>query len=400
MIFWALVLSVVECTALPVLYGIALLGRGRSGRIDVGLGPEPLINNIYHQRALVRRGYTAETFVNSVSFITGAFDVRGDRMLAWVPSVVLRAHLVSLWLSARVLWRYRVIYISFNGGPLGGTLWLWRHEPKLLRAAGVRTLILPYGSDVQDMQLSPNLHFKHAKSADYPNDRRRINAVKRQVGLWTRRADHIIGGCEWVDYMGHWDTLLLAHFSIDTEWWSDPAPRPAAPDRPLRILHAPNHRTIKGTRFFIAAVDELRAEGVPVELQLLERVPNDRVRDAIREADVIADQLIVGWYAMFALEGMAMRKPVLCNLRPDLKQLYERAGLVRPGEFPIVECTPETVKEAIRDLVRRRAELPALGERSRDFAIRHHSLDAVGAHFDRINRRLGVTPVPKPVVTA
>ena len=94
----------IEATlGLPVLGAIALLGRGRSKPIDVGLGPEPLINNIYHKRALTGRGYRAETFVSSVSFITGAFDVRGDRRLAWLPSVVLRAHLVSLLLSARVL---------------------------------------------------------------------------------------------------------------------------------------------------------------------------------------------------------------------------------------------------------------------------------------------------------
>lgn len=393
MFLWAFILSAVEMAALPVLFVVAWVAKRRDKPIDVGLGPEPLINNIYHKRALVARGYRAETFVSSVSFITGAFDVRADRMLAWLPSIVLRAHLVSLLLAVRVLWRYRAIYISFNGGPLGsGTLWLWRFEPKLLRAGGVRSLILPYGSDVQDMQLSPNLHFKHAKSQDYPTDRRRIGTVKRQVRLWTRQATHIIGGCEWVDYMGHWDTLMLAHFSIDTTWWSDEAPAAPVVDRPLRILHAPNHRTIKGTRFFIEAVEQLRAEGCPVELILLERVPNDRVRDTIRSADVIADQLIVGWYAMFALEGMAMCKPVLCYLRPDLKALYERAGLIAPGEIPIVECSPETVKAAIRDLVERRSELPALGRRSREYALRHHSLDAIGAVFDRINRKMGVDP--------
>ena len=31
--------------------------------------------------------------------------------------------------------------------------------------------------------------------------------------LWTRRADHIVGGGAWVDYMGHWDTLMLAPFA-------------------------------------------------------------------------------------------------------------------------------------------------------------------------------------------
>jgi len=386
-------LAVAECLVAPLLCIVAVLARCRSKEIDVGLGPEPLINNVYHKRALARYGYSAETFVNSVYFITAAFDIRGDRWLTWLRPSAVRLRVVSVLLAMRVLWRCRSLYISFNGGPLGGaTVWLWRLEPALLRLARVRTLILPYGSDVQDMQLSPNLTFKHAKGQDYPNDRRRVSRVKGQVSLWTRRADHIIGGCEWVDYMGHWDTLMLAHFSIDTEAWASEPALAAAEDRPLRIVHAPNHRTIKGTRFFVEAVEQLRAEGRAVELVLLERVPNDRIRETIRAADVVADQLVVGWYAMFALEGMAMRKPVLCYLRPDLKQLYERAGLIEPGEIPIVECTPETVKAAIVGLLERRCELGAIGERGRAFALRHHSLAAVGAVFDRINRKLGVQP--------
>lgn len=395
MALWVIFLAGIEALALPVLAAVAVVARFRRKPVDVGLGPEALINNIYHRRALLARGYSAETFVSAVSFITGQFDVRGDRMFTWLPGRVLRAHAVALWFAVRVMWRYRVLYISFNGGPLGsGAIWLDRLEPRLLRIARVRTLILPYGSDVQDMQLSPNLAFKHAKSQDYPADRKRIARVKRQVRRWTQHADHLIGGCEWVDYMGHWDTLMLAHFSIDTAWWT-PAESAPRGDGPLRILHAPNHRTIKGTRCFVASVEALRAEGVPVELQLLERVPNDQVRAAIRAVDVVADQLIVGWYAMFALEGMAMEKPVLCHLRPDLKALYEREGLVAPGEIPIIECTPENVKEVVRDLVARRGELREIGRRSREFAIRHHSIDAIGAVFERINRRLGVAPADR-----
>jgi hypothetical protein len=391
-----LFLAGLELVFAPILVVVACLGRLRTKEIDVGLGPEPLINNIYHKRALVRHGYTAETFVNAVYFITTQFDVRGDHLLPWLRYNLLRLHLISMVLAVRVLWRYRTIYISFNGGPLGAVMvWLWRFEPTLLRLGRVRTLILPYGSDVQDMQLSSNFTFKHAKSMDYPGERRRIARVKRQVRLWTVRADHIIGGCEWVDYMGHWDTLMLAHFSIDTEWWSSDEPSTETdPSRPFRIIHAPNHRAIKGTQYFITAVEELRAEGLAVELVLLEKVPNDRIRDTIRAADAVADQLVVGWYAMFALEGMAMRKPVFCFLRPDLKELYTRAGLIRRGEIPIVDCAPETVKDAIRDLMQRRTEIPALGQRSRDFVLRHHSLEAVGATFARINRVLGVEPRP------
>ncbi len=39
---------------------------------------------------------------------------------------------------------------------------------------------------------------------------------------------------------------------------------------------ADNHRHFKGTGYLLAAVDRLKAEGYPLELRLVERIPNDR----------------------------------------------------------------------------------------------------------------------------
>lgn len=85
----------------------------------------------------------------------------------------------------------------------------------------------------------------------------------------------MINGCDWVDFTYHWDTLTLAHFSIDIAKFSiyrkDPSfyKRQYTLDNPLKILHATNHFAMKGTNFFIKAVEELKSEGFPVELVLL-----------------------------------------------------------------------------------------------------------------------------------
>ena len=54
---------------------------------------------------------------------------------------------------------------------------------------------------------------------------------------------------------------------------------------------------------------------------------------------------------MFALEAMALEKPVLCFLRPDLLEFYIAADLLEPGEIPIINCSPATVKDTLRQLV-------------------------------------------------
>ena len=77
------------------------------------------------------------------------------------------------------------------------------------------------------------------------------------------------------------------------------------------VAHGPTNREVKGTAQVIAAVDALRAEGVPVRLDLIEGVTATRRWRASRAADVIVDQLRLGWYGGLAVEGMALGRPVL-----------------------------------------------------------------------------------------
>jgi len=364
---------------------LCLLSRFLRKPFDVGLGPEPLINNIYHKRALVAKGYRVQTFVSQVYFITAEFDVRADLIF---KNGVSKAFLPYYLFAISVL-RYKSIYIYFNGGPLGLTPF-WRIEPFFYRLANVKVVVMPYGSDVQDLSRSPNLLFKNAVARDYPRHRLSRKRTVKRIDLWTRHASHVIGGCEWVDYMYYWSTLMLAHFSIDTDAWQPVEEKEK--NSTFRIFHAPNHRNIKGTAHFIKAVEELKREGLDVELVMREKVPNTEIKKLIASADMVADQLIMGWYAMFALEAMSMEKPVLCYLREDLKELYTAAGLIEKDEIPIVNCNLFTIKDTIREFVKNRDRLKDIGKRSRQYVVKHHSLDYVGEVFARINSSMGITP--------
>ena len=186
---------------------------------------------------------------------------------------------------------------------------------------------------------------------------------------------------------------MLAHFSIDTDLWRfNPDGKIPRSDKPLRVLHAPNHRELKGTSYIIQATEDLCLEGVLVELVLVEKMPNDQLRKLMMNIDVVADQLIIGWYAMFALEAMSLGKPVLCYVRKDLEQLYIDAGIIGVDEIPVIHCSPSTVKDVLRRLALNRNELQSIGQRGRVFVEKHHSLECIGKTFDRINRSIGVNP--------
>jgi len=380
---------VFETVALPFVFIMALLVGCCKKKLDVGLGPFPLINNIYHKRALELAGYSAETFVSQVWHITSNFDVRFDNH--WLSkSIIFRKIFLNLYIFGWSALRYRSLIVYFDGGPLGqGTAFLWRLEPYLYRLAGVKTVVLPYGSDVQIMSRSPNLQFKHAMAVDYPQHRTRHVHIQAMVDVWSSAGSHIVGGCEWVDYMHHWDTLMIAHFSIPLPEFVPTENRLPSRTGPLKLLHAPNHREIKGTRHVVRAVEELRAEGLDIELMMLERVPNEEVRRLILEADVIVDQLVVGWYAMFAIEAMASGKPVICHLRRDLEELYVATDLLQGfDEIPIIRADAFSFKEVVRTLYADRDILVAAAEKGRDYIERRHSVEAISLVFSKIFAKL------------
>lgn len=381
-------LAVAIVAFLPFV-GLALISR-LARRNGVGLGPEPLINNVHHARALRQQGFSATTFVSHEYYITNRFDVR------WLTGRPFNHYALFL----KVIFSFEAIYIYFNGGPLGWTM-LRPVEPWLYKLAGVKVVVMPYGGDVQDFGVHDDVVYRAAYLADYPDFvRHQMASRKRNVRRWVRHANWVISGCDWVNYLPHWHTLMLAHFSIDTEEWKPrddvpPAGRMFTMEQPLRVLHAPNHRAIKGTAVIEQTVARLRAEGVPVELVIVQKMPNQELKKLVQEIDVVAEQLVIGWYGIFALEAMACAKPVLTYIAPQLERLYLLQGLLDRDELPITKVDHLSLEPALRAMARGERNLPDLGRRSREYVLRRHSLGAVGAVFAGINQKLGVRPTAK-----
>lgn len=160
------------------------------------------------------------------------------------------------------------------------------------------------------------------------------------------------------------------------------AVRPA----PLRVVHAPNHREFKGTRYLEAAVAGLQAEGVPIELVMVENLPNHEALTVYRTADVIFDQCLIGFHGYFALEAMALGKPVMCYIRKSEQYLLE------PQECPIINTHVDTLRDDLRRLVLTRDQLAGIGQRGRAYVERHYSCAAFAGRLQRAYQDLGIHP--------
>ena len=136
--------------------------------------------------------------------------------------------------------------------------------------------------------------------------------------------------------------------------------------RPI-VLHAPSSRRRKGTEHVVEA-----CEGLDVDLDIVEGLRHEEARRRYGRADIVVDQLNAGWYGIFALEAMALGKPVLSYLRPEAVQETQRALGV---EVPIVPVTKETLRDRIADLATDAGRRRAVGAASRVYVERIHDAD-------------------------
>ncbi len=146
------------------------------------------------------------------------------------------------------------------------------------------------------------------------------------------------------------------------------------------VVHAPSDRAKKGTEHVIAACAQL-----DVELDLVEGLPHDAARERYARADIVVDQLYAGWHGVFALEAMALGKPVVCHLKPDV---VERSAQGYGVRVPIVTATADTLVEALRPLVERPQLRRELGAAGRAYVERVHDIDRVADRLLDLYRSL------------
>lgn len=382
------IIRLAHWVALPVLALLCLVARLFPKRFDVGIGPQPIINSVYWAKALRLKGYTVQTFVDGAYFITDQFDVNFSsgllRVFYYLPALSF----------LRACFYYRCLYVYFDGGPLRHIPGLRLLEPRLLHLAGVKTVVMPYGSDSQIFERTTNKHMAHVFCQDYPRHFQKDHRIViRQVEVWSRGADIVIAAMDSIDYLFFWNRIRHCHFAYDTGAVTPRFPEPA-PGEAIRVIHAPNHMNVKGSQYVIDAVDTLQKEGYNVELVLIRGKTNAEVLELMQTAHIAVDQLIMGTYAMFAMEAMANGKPVVGYLREDHTRLYEDLGCIDVGDAPTIQARTRDITDVLRELVSHPETLKPLGQKARAYVEKYHSLDAVGNFYDEINRAVGLTPKP------
>jgi glycosyltransferase involved in cell wall biosynthesis len=266
-----------------------------------------------------------------------------DRLIARPGNFVVR-QAAQLKTFAQLAPRYDVFHFYF-----GLTLVPKSVQFHLLRLLGKRSVVHFLGSDIRGKP---------------PDDL-----------AWAKRAGARIVGS--YDAMRWVPDAEMIPPGIDL---STIAPEPPSNrDRPL-VVHAPSSRRRKGTEHVIAACREL-----DVELEIVEGLHHNDALARYRAADIVVDQLNAGWYGVFAIETMALGKPVVTYLHDEAVRRTEEAFGIA---VPIVSATKDTLTERLRPLVEDDVERRRVGAASRAYVERVHDASAVADRLLDVYARL------------
>lgn len=117
--------------------------------------------------------------------------------------------------------------------------------------------------------------------------------------------------------------------------------RPA--DGRVLVATAPTARGIKSTELLIQAVAELAAEGLPVDLDVIENLSWAECLKRKARADIFFDQVILG-YGCNAIEAWGMGIPVIAGADEwTLGEMYKTFD----GAMPFYAATTGTIKAAV-----------------------------------------------------
>ncbi len=274
--------------------------------------------------ALKRRGVDARLVVfKPQPFRPTEFDWNLNR-----PDGFLRAQLTQWRALARLLPRTDVFHFYF-----GLTLVPRRLQFPILRALRKRAVFHFVGSDIR-------------------------GKTPEQLA-YTRAADaRVVGSYDAIRWVPDAEVIPPG---IDLRRY---APSPGrGGERPL-VVHAPSRKASKGTEFVEAACAEL-----PVDLDVVHGLTHEEAVERYRRADIVVDQLNAGWYGIFAIEAMALGKPVVTFLHDEAVRRTEEAFGI---QVPIVNATKETLTDALRPLVEDAEERRRRGDACRAYVEAVH----------------------------
>lgn len=142
------------------------------------------------------------------------------------------------------------------------------------------------------------------------------------------------------------------------------------------ILHAPTVPEVKGSAYIEKTLKKICRKYPQVEFQIPMNLPNDELLRQMAQADIIIDQLLVGWYGGQAVEAMALGKPVISYIHQPYLNLVDFAH-----EIPIINSSIWALEKDLEILIENQKLRQRLGKEGIAFAKKYHRPEKIADQY-------------------
>ena len=305
---------------------------------------------IYTVQGLRANGVDADMAVWRTN--PSGYDVDIDLHIG-LNKVMYPVYFLKMWSFARKAQKKYNVLHSHYGYSLMPFNWDINKDLK----KGIKIFAEFHGSEIRN--IFHDIEYKY-----YP-----VRPTEKYITIQRKRLMRLIGG---VDGIILHDAELIPHLPdmnipvyivplrVDISKF-EPAYIEEKREKPV-IVHAPSKRSKKGTKEILNILDNINRE---FELILVEGKTQDEAFKLYKKADIIIDQISVGTYGVFAIEAMALGKPVITYISDEMKESF-------PETLPIISAGFENLQEVVENLIDDFVLRRRIGKASREYVERYH----------------------------
>lgn len=245
----------------------------------------------------------------------------------------------------------------------GTSLTIDHSDLPILQENGKKVFMHHWGSDVRMYSKAVKINkYIRVKTMDEESIKNKLKVLSKYI------KNCIVADYELYEYVkDYYEKVHMIPQIINLDRWE--VAEEHLNNKKTLIVHAPTDPVIKGTDYIINTINKLKNK-YDFDFILVKNMPHEQARQIYRRADIIIDQVMIGIYGVFAIEAMAMGKPVITWISDYMKEKY-------PKDLPIVSANPDNLEEKLKMLLVDKELRKVLGKQGREYVEKYHDMEVV-----------------------
>lgn len=224
------------------------------------------------------------------------------------------------------------------------------------------------GSDCRQKKINGITDLSYNKLAFILKKYRIRKFVKYEAHFYTVNPDllrYLPRNCKFLPYtIASWNNLCAENYRLKKKGL-------------INIVHAPTNKKYKGTQYIINAINRINKKKKIINLILVENVSNEEAIRIYKQADLVIDQLLIGWYGAFSVEAMKLKKPVMCYINEDDAQLIDNKQFLNDCLSAIININISNIEQKLNEVINNRYLLKKHSDLCYNFVEKWHNPDNV-----------------------